>query len=74
MTAKTYLTCPVTGRIVCLEERGCAGMTLQADYRNNSDGPVWFGHDGAAYVRLTLEDAAEVLAITGGPLCDCEAY
>jgi len=71
---KTYLTNPVTGRIVCVSDDPatcCAGYTLMAAYRTSSDGQAWFGHDGGIYVRLATEDAEDFGAAFGA-VCDCD--
>lgn len=71
-TAKTYLTNPVSGRVVCTDNMRCAGATLLADYRNNPDARGWLGINGEPHIRLDAADAAELRTITGGPVCDCE--
>jgi hypothetical protein len=67
---KTYLTCPVTGDIVC-NDIHCAGVTLFTAFNLSPRKIGWFDHRGALYVRLWDLDAEDVRA-EAGYVCDCE--
>lgn len=63
-----------SGRIVCIPQdgtRGCAGMTLDAEYRHRPNGRRWSGLNGEPYERMNAAHAVE-FRDEWGYVCDCE--
>lgn len=69
--AVTYLVGD-SGRIVCDRPKGCAGATLTAAREAHPHARAWRGLNGEPYQAMTETGAAEIRAITGGAVCDCE--
>ena len=66
----TYLA-GTSGRIVCLRENGCAGVTLRAAVTNHPNSRAWRGLNGERFEVLSDTDREVIVEITGGAVCDC---
>jgi len=66
----TYLS-GTSGRVVCLRENGCAGVTLRTAVTNHPDSRAWRGLNGERFEVLSNTDREVIVEITGGAVCDC---